>query len=156
MRLNTRKVGRSGVRWLGSILLLVSLWACVSLTASAQTIVGSISGVVSDPTGAVVPGAKVVLTDTNKGYTYNGVSDSVGRYVISDLPASNYKITVEAPGFKTTTQEGIVLDVAAKLAIDVQLQIGATTQTVEVVRRGSGAPHAGRSHRPGSQPIRDQ
>ena len=89
------------MRWLGSVLLLVSLWACVSLTARAQVIVGSITGVVSDPTGAVVPGAKVVLTDTNKGYTYNAVTDSVGRYLILELPASNYKITVEAAGFKT-------------------------------------------------------
>ncbi len=132
MQSNTRRVGRSGLRWLGSILLLVSLWACVSFTASAQTIVGSMTGVVSDPTGAVVPGARVSLTDINKGYTYNAITDAVGRYVISNLPASSYKITVEAPGFKTSTQEGIVLDVAARLAIDVHLQIGATTQTVEV------------------------
>ena len=133
MQSNTRGIGRSSLRWLGSILLLVSLWACVSLTASAQTIVGSITGVVSDPTGAVVPGAKVVLTDTNKGYTHNAVTDSVGRYLLLDLPASSYKLTVEASGFKSTTQEGITLDVAARLAIDVKLQIGATTQSVEVV-----------------------
>src|SRR5208283_5056456 len=132
MQSKTREVGYSGMRWLGSILLLVSLWVRVSLTASAQTTVGSITGVVSDPTGAVVPGAKVTLTDINKGYTYPAVADTVGRYVISNLPASNYKLAVEAPGFKSSTQEGIVLDVAAKLAIDVRLQIGATTQTVEV------------------------
>ena len=90
-------------------------------------------GIVSDPTGAVVPGAKIVLTDNNKGYTYNAVTDSVGRYVLLDLPASNYKLTVEASGFKSTTQEGIILEVAAKLAIDVKLQIGATTQSVEVL-----------------------
>ncbi len=133
MRLSVGRVGRSGMRCLGSLLLLVSLWACVSLTASAQTIVGSISGIVTDPTGAVVPGAKVILTDTNKGYTYNAVTDSVGRYVLLDLPASNYKLTVESAGFKSTTQEGITLEVAAKLAIDVKLQIGATTQSVEVL-----------------------
>ena len=130
---NTRRGGRTGMRWLGSLLLLVSLWACVSLPASAQTIQGSMTGVVSDPTGAVVPGAKIILTDTAKGYNYNAVTDSVGRYVITNLPASTYKISVEAAGFKSTTQEGIVLDVAARLAIDVHLQIGATTQSVEVV-----------------------
>jgi hypothetical protein len=132
MQSNTREVDRGGLRWLGSILLLVCLWICVSLTASAQVIVGSITGVVSDPTGAVVPGARVLLTDINKGYTYNAVTDSVGRYVILDVPAANYKLTVEATGFKTSTQEGITLDVAARLAIDLKLQIGATTQTVEV------------------------
>ncbi|MGO8819579.1 MAG: TonB-dependent receptor domain-containing protein [Terriglobia bacterium] len=133
MQSNTRKVDRSGMRWLGSILLLVSLWACISLTAWAQVTVGSVTGVVTDPTGAVVPGAKVHLIDTNKGFTYNAVTDSVGRYQIMDVPASNYKITVEAGGFKSVTQEGIILDVASKLAVDVKLQIGATTQTVEVV-----------------------
>lgn len=130
---NTRRGGRTGMRWLGSLLLLVSLWACVSLPASAQTIQGSMTGVVSDPTGAVVPGAKVILTDTAKGYNYNAVTDSVGRYVITNLPASTYKLSVEAAGFKSTTQEGIALDVAAKLSVDVHLQIGATTQSVEVI-----------------------
>ena len=133
MHSNTRRGGRSGMRLLGSLLLLVSLWACVSLPASAQTIQGSMTGVVSDPTGAVVPGAKIILTDTAKGYNYNAVTDSVGRYVITNLPASTYKISVEAGGFKSSTQEGIILDVAARLAIDVKLQIGATTQSVEVV-----------------------
>jgi len=99
----------------------------------AQVIVGSISGVVSDPTGAVVPGATVLLTDVNKGYNYNAVTDSLGRYVISDLPAGNYRIKVTAAGFKTSTADGIVLEVAAKLALDFHLQIGATSQSVEVV-----------------------
>jgi len=130
---NAAKVRRGSLHWLWPILVLVSLWASVSFTAWAQVIVGSITGVVSDPTGAVVPGAKVVLTDTNKGYAYGAVTDSLGRYVISDLPASTYSITVSNPGFKTSTQDGIILEVAAKLALDFHLQIGATTQSVEVV-----------------------
>ena len=156
MRSSVKKLGRGGVRRLGPILLLIFLWACVSMAVWAQVTVGSITGVVSDPTGAVVPGAKVLLTDTNKGYTYTAVTNAVGRYVISDLPASNYNITVEATGFKTSTQEGIVLDVASKLAVDVHLQIGATTQSVEVTGAAPVLSHPGRSDRPGSQPIRDQ
>jgi len=75
---NSNKVASTGIRWLGPILALVCLWACLSGTAMAQVIVGSISGVVSDPTGAVVPGATVLLTDVNKGYNYNSVTDSLG------------------------------------------------------------------------------
>jgi hypothetical protein len=73
-----------------------------------------------------------VLTDTNKGYTYNAVTDSVGRYVMLDIPAGNYKITVEAAGFKTSTVEGVVLDVASRRSVDVRLEVGTTTQIVEV------------------------
>ena len=130
MQLNARGVG--GGRRLLSILALVSLWTCLSVPAWAQVTVGSITGIVSDPTGAVVPGAKILLTDLNKGYTFNAVSDSVGRYVISNLPASTYKISVQAVGFKASTIDKIVLDVASKLAVDIHLEIGATTQTVEV------------------------
>jgi hypothetical protein len=119
------------------VLVVICLLGCVPISAWAQVTVGSITGVVTDPTGAVVPGAKVLLTDINKGYTYNAVTDPLGRYVISDIPASTYKISVEAAGFKTSTQGGIVLDVAARLAIDFHLELGTTTQMVEVV---GGAP----------------
>jgi len=131
------RAGQSARNWAWSLLVVICLLGCVPISAWAQVTVGSITGVVTDPTGAVVPGAKILLTDTNKGYTYNAVTDAVGRYVISDIPAGNYKISVEAAGFKTSTQGGIVLDVASRLAIDVHLVLGTTSQMVEVV---GGAP----------------
>jgi hypothetical protein len=69
-----------------------------------------LTGVVSDPSGGVSPGAKVV-TDADKAYDYPG---TVGawRYLITNLPPSVYQINAQAPGFKTHTQSGIILNVA--------------------------------------------
>jgi hypothetical protein len=85
-----------------------------------------------DPTGAVIPGAKVVLTDANKGYTYPTTTDAVGRYLVTNLPPSTYVISAEAKGFKTYKQGGIVIDVGTRVAVDVRLELGATAQAMEV------------------------
>jgi hypothetical protein len=118
--------------WLLVSLLLVCLVGFFSAPAWAQVVTGSITGVVTDPTGAVVPGAKVVLTDVNKGYTYSATSNAVGRYLLTLLPPSTYKLSVEAQGFKTYVQDGITLDVNQRSSIDVALQLGSSVQTVEV------------------------
>lgn len=122
----------AGREWLLVSLLVFCLVGFFTPSASAQIFTGSVSGVVTDPTGAVVPGAKVTLTDVNKGFAYNATTDAVGRYVITSLPPSTYKLSVEAQGFKTNVQEAIALDVNQKVAIDVALQLGAAVQTVEV------------------------
>jgi hypothetical protein len=114
-------------------LLLVCFVGFFSTPAWAQVTSGSLTGIVSDPSGAVVPGAKVLLTDVNKGYTYPATTDAVGHYVITNLLPSTYKITVEASGFKTYVQGGITLDVGTRSSVDVRLQLGATVQSVEVV-----------------------
>jgi hypothetical protein len=102
-------------------------------TALAQLYSSSITGVIRDPSGAVVPGAIVTLTDSGKGFTYSSETDSVGRYVLRSLPPSSYKLKVEMQGFNTYVQEGIVLDVNQNATIDVSLKLGAETQTVEVL-----------------------
>jgi hypothetical protein len=111
---------------------LICFIAFVSTSAWAQVTSGSLTGVVTDPTGAVVPGAKVALTDANKGYNYPATTDAVGRYLITNLPPSTYSISVEAKGFKTYKQEGILVDVGARVSVDVRLELGATAQAVEV------------------------
>jgi len=123
----------SSREWLLVSLLLVCFVGFFSAPGWAQVTSGSLTGLVTDPTGAVVPGAKVVLTDTNKGYTYPTTTDAVGRYVITNLLPSTYKITVEASGFKTYIQDGIRMDVGTRSFVDVSLQLGATAQSVEVV-----------------------
>jgi hypothetical protein len=92
-----------------------------------------LTGVVSDQTGAVVPAAKVVLTDTNKGYDYPATTDAVGRFVITNLLPSIYKITVDAHGFQTFIQGNIAVDVGARVSVDVRLALGTTAQAIEVV-----------------------
>ena len=114
------------------LFLLFSLFGLLITPALAQVTSGSLTGVVTDPTGAVIPGAKVNLTDASKGYNYPATTDSVGRYVIANLLPSTYKLSVEAPGFRTYLREGIVVDVGARVAVDARLEVGGTAQAVEV------------------------
>ena len=118
--------------WLLVSLLLICLVGFFSAPAWAQLYTGSIMGVVTDPTGAVVPGSKVTVTDTTKGYEHSATTDSVGHYVIRQLPPSTYRLKVEAQGFKTYVREGITLNVMQQASVDVALELGTAVQTVEV------------------------
>ena len=120
-----------------SCVLFVVLMGPFSYLTWAQITSGSLTGVVTDPSNAVVPGAQITLTDVTKGFEYKGTTDAAGRYVITDLPPSTYKISVQAEGFKTYIQEGITLDVGTRSSLDVSLQLGAAIQFVQVV----GAAH---------------
>jgi Carboxypeptidase regulatory-like domain len=120
-----------------SVLALVGIVTFNSQPAFAQVYSGSLTGIVSDATGAVIPAAKVDLVDVNKGYSFTGVSDAVGRYLIRNLPPSTYKLTVEAKGFEVFSRTDISLAVNENATADVVLRVGAMTQQVEV--RGSAA-----------------
>ena len=100
--------------------------------ARAQVYTGSITGLVQDPSGAVVPNVSVVLTDMDKGVTYSATTDSSGRYVLRALPPAKYSFRVEAAGFRSEVQNGIVLEVNQNLTLTVSLQVGTAQDTVEV------------------------
>ena len=134
---------------MGSIHLLTSLpqrpgiWSvacfftiCLALLfvvpAQAQLYTGSIAGIVQDPTGAVIPNSSVVLTDTDKGLTYNATTDSTGRYVLRSLPPSTYSIRVEAAGFRPEVQGRITITVNQNLTLNVSLQVGSASEAIEV------------------------
>jgi hypothetical protein len=120
-----------------AFLLLFCLMTLMAPCAWAQIYSGTLTGVVTDPSGAVVPGAKVVLTDVGKQLPYAVTTDSTGRYLIRSLPPSTYKLTVEMKGFNTYVQDNIVLEVNQNMAIDVALKLGAETQTMEVIAAAS-------------------
>src|SRR5579863_6729672 len=101
-------------------------------TALAQQYTGSVTGVVSDPSGATIPGAQLRLIDEEKGFSFTAKSDSAGRYVIRQVPPGTYKLSVEAQGFRSETQSGITLDVSQNLTVNFALQLGTTSQTVEI------------------------
>lgn len=117
--------------WVYSAMMVLSL-LMASVPVGAQVYSGTMTGVVTDPSGAVVPGAKVTLTDTTRGFTYTAATDEVGRYLLRALPPGTYRLTVEMTGFKTFVQEGIVLSVNQNAGIDVQLVVGGGTYAVEV------------------------
>jgi carboxypeptidase family protein len=98
----------------------------------AQLYTGSATGIVQDPTGAVIPNASVTLVDTGKGLKYPATTDSTGRYVLRSLPPSTYSIRVEASGFRPEVQNDIVIAVNQNLTLNISLQVGATSEAIEV------------------------
>lgn len=101
-------------------------------SASAQNIEGTITGLVQDPSGAVVPGAKVTALNQETGVAYPAAATSAGVYVIPQVPMGRYTVTVEARGFRTFEQSGLELVAGAPLRVDVHLELGNATQTVTV------------------------
>ncbi|MGB6975743.1 MAG: carboxypeptidase-like regulatory domain-containing protein [Terracidiphilus sp.] len=95
--------------------------------------VASITGVVTDPTGAVIPATKVTLQSTTMGAVYQATSNSAGSYTIANVaPGPGYKITFEAAGFKAMTITGLYLNVNATRTQSVRLTVGTASQTIEV------------------------
>ncbi len=124
------QLGRSALQ---PCLLLFFVSGLFSPSAWAQLYSGSLTGVVTDPSGAVVPGARVTLTDVDKGFTYETPTDSVGRYVLRSLAPGTYRLSVEVLRFSTHVQEGIVLGVNQNATIDVTVKLGVEAQSVEVL-----------------------
>jgi hypothetical protein len=98
----------------------------------AQKITGTISGVVSDPTGAVVPQATVTITNTETGLVRTVTTNEIGEYTAPDLPNGNYRITVKQASFKETVASNVELHVASTALVNIQLQMGNTTEQVMV------------------------
>lgn len=113
-------------------LLLGGVFILGAVLVRAQLPTARVSGTVTDPSGAVVPGAQIILTNTANGFTYNAVAGSSGEYVVPDLLPANYTLKVEARGFKTYEQTGVTLEVNQVGTVNVTLQVGSTVQTVQV------------------------
>jgi hypothetical protein len=94
--------------------------------------VGAITGAVTDPTGAVIPGAKVTATRVETGVSQYTVTSGAGTYTIPRLVVGTYDVTAEAAGFKTGTATGITLDVAQQREVDFKLALAGVTSEVEV------------------------
>jgi hypothetical protein len=106
------------------------LIATVSL--QGQNFRGGINGTVTDPSGAVVPGAAVQAASAGTGVVYKAVSSSGGEYQFQDLPIGSYVVTVMAAGFRTEKVEGVPVSAGTIYTLAVKLSITATAQTVEV------------------------
>ncbi len=112
------------------------LWAallmlCVAVNSHAQD-TGYISGTVTDKSGAAVAGAEVVITNITGSSTRTTATNSDGAYVAAGLPGATYNISVTAKGFQKYTAHEVVLDVAQKIRIDVQLTVGSVSEEVIV------------------------
>ena len=112
------------------ISMVVLLLACAN--AWAQT-TGTLLGVVSDQNGAVVASATVRATNTDTGFTTSTKPNSEGSYLIPLLPLGHYSISAEANGFKKFIRSGVLVPVGQDIRVDVKLEVGEVSQTVDVV-----------------------
>src|SRR5579864_3568033 len=109
---------------LAFVLLVSASWAQVSTSR--------VEGTVTDKTGAVVPNATVKITNEGTGVSYNATTTSSGTYAVPSLTPGQYSVTVTSPGFETVQSQHNVLTVGAPLVVDVKLNVGAQSQTIEV------------------------
>src|SRR5262249_16189304 len=115
-----------------------TLWGVVlSLTLAltpvvAQTSTGSIVGTVTDPSGGLVAGATVTVTNMDTSIAVKTATDASGNYVVTPLNVGRYSVTVEATGFKKALRNDIALNVQDRLRVDAALEVGSVNDTVEV------------------------
>ena len=112
------------------LVLLVGLFGASLLRAQNTT--GSITGTVGDSTGSVVSGASIQIENTDTHVSRSAVTDANGNYTATLLPPGHYSVTVNKPGFKSSTSQGLVLDVDQVLRVNVTLSPGAVTESVTV------------------------
>ena len=101
-------------------------------SAFGQVDEGSITGTVTDTTGAVVPGAQVTLLNTDQGITVQTTTGAAGSYTFSPVRIGHYQITVTAKGFATTTQSNLTVNVAQTLSVPITVKLGSASETVQV------------------------
>src|SRR5580700_9296571 len=128
---NSREVRMRSRFFLVGFLCALAVIACIP-NAIAQTVTGSISGEVTDPTGAVVSGAKVVAHNIDTGVDTGTTTNASGVYTIQFLPIGHYEVTVQANGFGTATVPAFALEVLQTATFNVKLQVGSAATTVSV------------------------
>jgi hypothetical protein len=118
-----------------SILVTIVAFALnlfISLPLNAQVVGATLTGTVTDSTGAIIPGAKVSIKNAETGLTRELAADSDGLYSAPNLLPGSFEITVSAAGFGTQVRSGITLTVGQRQVLDFTMQVGQTSQTVEV------------------------
>jgi len=119
------------MRVLGTTLLLVVFMVSAG-AALGQDVTASLTGTVTDQSGAAVGGANVSAKDVLRGTSYTATTGSEGAFYINRIPVGTYDVRVEASGFQTALQPGITLVLNQTARLEIQLKVGQATQVVEV------------------------
>jgi hypothetical protein len=115
--------------WLLAVPLALGLLAPRS---GAQTVAGQISGLVTDPSGAAIGGANIVVTDVDRNTNFRSNSNESGFYLISPLPPGRYRLRAERQGFRAHLVESVPIATQQKAEVNISLQVGAVSESVTV------------------------
>lgn len=118
-------------RWSKALCLVATLFLACS-RCPAQVASAELSGTVLDASGAVIPGAKISANHVATNTTHATVSGKSGEYVLPALPPGDYTVTVDAPGFRTLVHSGVSLQISQQAKLNLTLEIGQASETVEV------------------------
>src|SRR6266851_2849248 len=113
--------------------LVVLVMSCALLFGQGTAGNGSVTGRVTDSSGAVIGGASVTLTDTTTNIGQTIETNAVGLYVFNNVKPGIYDLAVTSPGFRTALLSKREITVGSTLTLDVSLEVGATTETLEVI-----------------------
>lgn len=128
MKMNSDHV----VRRVGLWCALMSIVLLAALPLAAQNATGTIHGYVIDPSGAVTAEVRVTAVDVLTNQSRTAMSDQTGHYQFVDLPVGEYQVRAERAGFKMLDRQGIIVHAATNNRVDLQLEIGQTTEQVTV------------------------
>jgi hypothetical protein len=110
----------------------ILLAVVISTGASAQSYLGGVRGLVSDPAKASIANAKVTLTNQGTNVARSGLSNNAGEFVFSQVDPGTYTLSAESPGFRKSELHGVVIGTQEFLTIDLKLEVGAVTESVQV------------------------
>lgn len=110
-----------------------SLFLLFTLSAFSQTFTASLTGLITDPSGGAVAGVTVKLRNTATSEERNASTSEEGRYTFSQLLPGTWELTAESAGFRTFVQKNIVLTAAQSAALNITMQLGDVSQSVEVI-----------------------
>ncbi len=127
----------------GSVVLCAVLTTLLTACVWAQGTSGTISGVVTDPQGAVVPGASITIKNLDTGLVRAVLSDDAGNYRVVGLPPGNYEVRVEHRGFNTEVRSGLTLTVAQEAVVPFSLRVSSLAEEVVVSGEAMGVETAG-------------
>ncbi|MCX6636933.1 MAG: TonB family protein [Acidobacteria bacterium] len=125
--------------------------ALLAVCGLAQAADGTLSGVVRDPSGATVPRARVTVTQAGTSLKEFALTKDTGDFFLSPLPEGRYSVTVAKEGFALNRQEGILVSAASPARLEIVLNVGQVTETVDVVASGAGSAAL---HAAGGTPAR--
>jgi Carboxypeptidase regulatory-like domain/TonB dependent receptor len=116
------------------ILHAISTFAIVVIPALllAQGYFGTVSGLVTDSSGAIIQGARIVLLDEDKGYQFTTTSNNAGQYLFVSIPPGSYTVSAEAKGFEKTVRTHLKLNISENPSANLTMKIASTTESVEV------------------------
>jgi len=116
----------------GFLCLALALVLIAPQKAEGQVLYGSIVGEVKDATGAIIPGATVIITNKGTGLTRQSITDAAGRVNFTDLPTGDYALKVSQQGFKTFEQTEVTVSINSVTRVNVTLEVGSIDQVIQV------------------------